>query len=125
MVYAGLHTTHPNRRGRKPKAHPEAELQKEIVRWFRQCHKNEVLFYVPNELAYNRAAEMKKRGLLRGVSDLVVLLRDRALFCELKSQDGTQSREQKAFERKVRRLGYEYYIIKSLNDFQNVINTTY
>ena len=123
MVYSHVAISHFNRRSRKPKGHPEATLQEDIVRWFRKFHKNEIIFYVPNELAYNRAAEMKKRGLLRGVSDLVVLLKDgRALFCELKSDEGTQSREQKAFERKVRRLGFEYHLIRTLKQFQDVIN---
>ncbi len=112
---------HPNRR-KKPAKHPEAALQEDIVRWFRKFHKNEVIFYVPNELAYNRAAEMKKRGLLRGVSDLVVLLKDgRALFCELKSENGTQSREQRIFQQKVERLGFKYHLIRTLKEFQDVI----
>lgn len=115
-------TRHPNRHQKKQKGHPEAALQEDIVRWFRKFHKNEIIFYVPNELAYNRAAEMKKRGLLRGVSDLVVLLKDgRALFCELKSEEGKQSTEQRAFQRKVERLGFQYHLIKTLKQFQDVI----
>ena len=117
---------HPNRKAKKPKGHPEAALQEDIVRWFRKYHKNEIIFYVPNELAYNRAAEMKKRGLLRGVSDLVVLLKDgRALFCELKSEDGTQSREQRIFQQKVERLGFEYHVVRSEQQFKDIITGNY
>lgn len=113
---------HPNRKLRKPKQHPERDLQCECVYWFRKNHKNEIIFFVPNELAYNRAAEMKKLGLLRGVSDLVVLLKDgRALFCELKSVDGAQSREQRIFQQKVERLGYAYVVIRTLKEFKDVI----
>lgn len=115
---------HPNRAHKhRHKGHPEADLQEACVDWFRRTHKNEVIFYVANELAYDRASEMKKRGLLRGVSDLVVLLKDgRALFCELKSDDGKQSREQRAFQLKVERLGFKYYIIKTLEEFKYIVN---
>lgn len=113
---------HPNRKAKKPKGHPEAELQEDIVHWFRKWHKNEIIFCVPNELAFNRAAEFKKRGLLRGVSDLVVLLKDgRALFCELKSDENTQSREQRIFQQKVERLGFKYHLIRTLKEFQDAI----
>lgn len=115
-------TRHPNRKLRKPRKHPEKDLQCECVYWFRNTHKNEIIFFVPNELAYNRATEMKKLGLLRGVSDLVVLLKDgRALFCELKSADGAQSREQWIFQQKVERLGYTYVVIRTLKQFKDVI----
>ena len=112
---------HQNR-VRRPKKHPEKDLQVQCVFWFRKHHKNELLFQVPNEAAFSRAAEFKKMGMLRGASDIVCVLKDRVIFIEFKSEDGTQSREQRIFQQKLERMGYEYYIIKDFISFKNAID---
>ena len=81
-----------------------------------------MLFQVPNEAAFSRAAEFKKMGLLRGASDIVCVLRDRVIFVEFKSDDGTQSREQRIFQQKLERMGYTYAVVRSINQFKELIN---
>lgn len=60
--------------------------------------------------------------MLRGASDIVCVLKDRVIFIEFKSEDGTQSREQRIFQQKLERMGYEYYIIKDFISFKNAVD---
>lgn len=115
---------HPNRR-RKSKRHPEKELQIQCVEWFRKNHRNSLIVQVPNEACFNRASEFKKMGMLKGASDVYIVHRGQVLFVEFKAEDGCQSREQKAFERKIRRLGFEYYIVKTEQQFKEIITGNY
>ena len=60
-------------------------------------------------------------GLTVPAADTVIAMPGRILFVEFKALDGKQSREQKAFERKIRRLGFEYYIVKTEQQFKNIV----
>ena len=115
---------HPNRKLRKPKKHPERDLQEKCVYYVRKNHKNWLVFSVPNEFARSEAEEAKKMGMLKGVSDLIVVKPDQIFFIEFKSDIGTQTVEQKRFEAKVRKNGFNYYIIRDFNTFKNVVNGT-
>ena len=66
-------------------------------------------------------AHHNKMGYVKGQSDLILLLPKRVVFVELKTEIGRQSKEQKDFESKVRDLGFEYYIWRSLEDAINFI----
>lgn len=112
---------HPNRHQKKQKGHPERELQIECVEWFRKMYKNSLIVQVPNEACYNRAKEFKATGMLKGASDVYIVHNGQVLFVEFKAEDGKQSREQRMFQRKVEALGFKYFIIKTLQDFKNVI----
>lgn len=116
---------HPNRKAKKPKGHPEFDLQSACVYWFRKNYRNSLIWSTPNEAAATRAAHFRKLGMLAGVSDTVIVMPNRVLFVEFKSEDGCQSREQKAFERKIRRLGFEYYIVKTEQQFKEIITGNY
>jgi len=115
---------HPNRR-RKPAKHPEFDLQSGCVYWFRKNYRNSLIWSTPNEAAATRAAHFRKLGMLAGVSDTVIVMPNRVLFVEFKSEDGCQSREQKAFERKIRRLGFEYHVVRSEEQFKDIITGNY
>lgn len=111
---------HPNRAHKhKHKGHPERDLQIKCVEWFRKTHKNSVLVQIPNEACFNRASEFKETGMLKGASDIFVIHRGQVVFVEFKAEDGKQSREQRAFELKVKRQGLKYLIIKDLESFKN------
>ena len=60
-------------------------------------------------------------GLLSGVSDLIVVEKNRLLFVEVKTAIGRQSGKQKKFEENVKSLGYKYYLVRSLEDFKKII----
>ena len=64
---------------------------------------------------------LKATGLLSGVSDLIVVLPNRILFLELKTETGQQSDSQVEFSCIISVLGFEYYVIRSIDEFKNII----
>lgn len=58
-----------------------------------------------------------------GVSDVVVVLKNKTLYIEFKTETGTQSDEQKDFQKTVTNLGHEYYLIRSFEQFKELICT--
>jgi hypothetical protein len=104
----------------------ESALQQQIFNWYNNnyCLKNLVnrgmIFSIPNGGTRNimEAMTLKATGLLKGASDLVVILPNgKLMFIELKQPKGIQSIDQKDFENRVKILGFEYHIIKSLDEF--------
>lgn len=104
-------------------------LQAEIFKWY---HNNfclpkhtprHYIFSVPNGGLRNKreAVKMKATGLKAGVSDLIVLQPNRTIFVELKTPIGRQSDKQKEFEQIVRDLGFEYHLVRSLDEFKNIL----
>ena len=107
----------------------EARIQQEICIWLKNNYGTKLnnpqcaIFSVPNE-GKNAKEQASKiaTGLMSGVSDLIVLLPGmRVLFVEVKDARGTQKPKQKAFERIVTALGFPYYLVRSLEDFQKII----
>lgn len=98
----------------------EHRLQLECIAYFRnefERHGKGVIIPVVNEATYkNRTFEICK-----GASDLILVLPGRTIFCELKTAKGIQSNSQKEFESKVSTLGYKYIIIRSLEQFKNLL----
>lgn len=66
--------------------------------------------------------KMKAMGMVNGVSDTIVVLPNKTLFCEFKVQDGRQSDKQKEFQQIVTDLGQEYHVVRSLEQFKEIIN---
>lgn len=104
----------------------EDQLQQQIIIWFKneyQMHGKGLIFSVPNGGTRNmlEAKKLKQTGAMAGVSDLIVLLPSKCLFIELKAEKGIQSEVQKIFEKKVIELGFEYHIIKSVDQFFKII----
>lgn len=103
----------------------EAKIQQEIYLWFNNnyCLKNHkprfTIFSVPNEGANIKEMMYKKSmGLRAGVSDLIVVLPNKVLFVEVKTLVGKQREAQKDFENVVTALGFDYFLVRSLEDFQ-------
>lgn len=61
-------------------------------------------------------------GMRNGVSDLIVLLPKRVVFVELKSEIGKQREKQKEFQNIVEGLGFEYYVIRSIEEFYTALD---
>lgn len=95
----------------------EYHLQHEILLWANANRPDIVVFPVINEGAYNN----KLQTVLKGVSDLVVVLPQKVIFVELKQPKGVQSKFQKVFQNRVEKLGKEYYIIRSLDEFKKLV----
>ena len=105
----------------------ESSIQQEIVIFFKNnyCLKHHVprceIFSVPNE-GRNKLETIHKKatGMLAGVSDLIILLPNRVVFVEVKTDVGRQSEHQIRFEQTVKALGLEYYLVRKLEDFKQI-----
>ena len=78
----------------------ERSLQKMCVRWFRLTQKEALIFAVPNGGSRNKleAYQMKLEGVLAGVSDLLVIFRDKVLFIELKTTNVSNKPQVSVFQ---------------------------
>ena len=105
----------------------EDQLQQQIFTFYNNnfCLKNHnprgVIFSVPNGGSRHllEAKKLKATGLLKGVSDLIIIHTTGELFfIELKIEKGIQSDDQKDFQKRIELLGYKYLIFRSLEDFK-------
>ena len=106
----------------------EARLQTMCVRWFDLQYptKKLQLFSIPNEGVRNpvNGARMKAMGRRKGAPDMVLLASGgRVVFFEFKSEKGKLSPEQKAFHETIRGWGGMVYIVKSFDDFCEIVSS--
>lgn len=104
----------------------ENQLQQSIYKYYNNtyCLTNHnpraLIFSIPNGGSRNiiEAKTLKLTGVLPGVSDLIIIKPNgQLIFIELKTETGRQSDSQKEFEQRVKLLGYEYHLIRSLKEF--------
>lgn len=100
----------------------EDRLQQKIVIAYRnmyEMHGLGMIFSIPNGGSRNvaEAIKLKETGLRAGVSDLIVLHGNKTIFVEVKIPTGVQSPAQKKFEEKVKKLGFQYIIVRSVEEF--------
>ena len=101
----------------------EAQLQQSIIIWFRnnyQMNGKGLIFSVANESTYQNKV-FKNTGTLKGVSDLIVVLPNKTIYVELKTEKGIQSKEQKTFEFNINNLNQKYYLVRILEQFKKII----
>ena len=104
-------------------------LQAEIFKWYfnnfctKKKNPKHCIFSVPNGgyRSKREAAKFKATGLVAGVSDLIVIQPNRVIFIEVKLEKGRQQPNQIEFEKNVKALGFEYYVVRSLEDFKEKI----
>jgi hypothetical protein len=103
----------------------ESKIQSEIFIWFRNENlgTNNIIFSVPNEGSNVKEQMYKKSmGMLSGASDLICIYNGQLLFVECKDGKGKQSEKQIDFERKVKANGFEYVVVRSLEQFKWIIS---
>lgn len=101
-----------------------------------QCQFCQVLAYnrifyfaVPNQevrggtdlqrmLAYKR---LKASGNKAGVSDLIIVLKNKVIFVEMKTTKGTQSPAQKEFQKQVEELGHTYIVLHGWKECEEFV----
>lgn len=119
----------------------EHNIQVACVTWFRYQFPNYVCFAVPNgskrpkqtkQLANGAVAtysavakKLKDEGALAGVADLVLVGWQKTVFVEMKTPTGRQQESQKNFEAKVTKLGHEYHVCHSLEEFMAVCKAAF
>ena len=101
----------------------EDSIQQECFMWHWNTYpkRRKLLWHTPNELSglvhIRIAKKMKDIGLVPGVADLVLVDRGITTYFELKTEIGSQSSEQKDFEKQVTNDGCEYFIIRDKTAF--------
>lgn len=109
-------------RPKKPRdTRSEREIQIECVGWFRERFPNQIIFSCPNEAARNNWAKFQPMGATAGSPDLIVSIKDRCFFVEMKTATGSQSDNQKNFQWRCEALGIGYYLCRNLDDFKRAI----
>lgn len=96
----------------------EDRLQKSIVDWLRLCAPGTVVFAVPNEgkRSFAQQARHKALGMLKGVTDLVLVTGRGVYFIEVKGPKGRTTPEQDDFMSWCRSLGHGTAVVRSLDD---------
>lgn len=103
----------------------ESKIQSSCVIWLWNNHPETrgLFFSVTNNSEHVvRGANRKALGLVPGVSDTIFLWKGKAYLIEFKNETGVQSNVQKNWERKVNEQGFEYFIVRSLEQFQDLIH---
>ena len=130
---------------KKQVQHIESQLQQDCVEWFTYQYPQYWLFSVKNSSKMGgkmvkgkngkeiplEAIIAKREGLRKGVADLQLLYGNSehySLFLELKTDTGSQSKEQKEFEAYCNKNKFKYVVVRSLEQFiteiKNYLTTT-
>lgn len=62
----------------------------------------------------------KAKGLIAGRSDMVLYYKGIATMIEFKTDIGVQSQAQKDWQSKIESQGFKYYVVRSLEEFQQL-----
>jgi hypothetical protein len=89
----------------------EAEIQAAIVRALSKL--GFIVIHIPNQATRGR---QRYSGLLSGAPDLIVIGNKRIWFMEVKAEDGRQSPKQKLVQAMLEERGFDYYIVRSVED---------
>ena len=101
------------------KMKPESALQKQIVDYFRENYPKYILFHIPNSATH--FSKVVSSGVLWGVADLCLVLDGKVIFIELKSLNGRLSDYQTQFQSKCHALSIEYYVVRELKEFKEIL----
>lgn len=110
----------------------EHRLQVACVTWFHYQYQTMkgLLFAVPNggRRDERTAAKLKAEGVVAGVSDLILLYPSKewhGLCIEMKTEEkgSGQSESQKAWQKKVEERGYRYEVVRTKEQFMELIKT--
>jgi len=107
----------------------ENQLQQSIYMWYTNTYvikdKRCMILSIPNGGLRDKATAitMKATGLYKGAADLLVIYRGWVGFVELKTETGVQSPEQRQFEAHCIEAGLPYKLVRSLAEFQQLIQS--
>lgn len=95
------------------------------AKWVRDTHPGLLIFHVVNEseAPVQYRVKLKRKGLLSGVADFLAFPDDgRKAAIELKDAKGVQRPDQHIFQHRWERSGGVYYLVRTLEEFQNVVS---
>ena len=104
----------------------ESQIQSQCVIWLWNTHpETRGLFFSVNNNSEHIARAMirKSIGLISGVSDCLFMWRGKTYCFEFKTPTGRQSSSQIEWQHKVNNHGFDYYIVRSFEEFKRIIET--
>lgn len=105
--------------------HPEYDLQCQCKQLFYLLCRDGLFVSSHNESAYKRKDYFIKSGLVTGFPDVMLLLpNSKILFVEFKAPKPHTSRlslEQKQIGERLNKLGFNYYVIRDLDNFKKLV----
>lgn len=108
----------------------ESKIQTSIEIMLQTQEKIGNLFYIKNNsgaISFNRpnGSQGYMRAGKKGSSDFIVFFKGgKTVFLEVKTATGKQQDSQKEFEKLATSLGYEYVLVRSVQESDNYILTT-
>jgi hypothetical protein len=102
----------------------ESRIQQEIVIHFNNSYpalRGCLCYNNNNSVGGYRGKVNKYLGIIKGRSDLTLYYRGVAYMIELKTEKGTQRKDQIEWENMMWVNGFDYYIIRSLDEFKELI----
>lgn len=102
----------------------EAQLQSRCFLWHWNTYpKERYMLHHNNNNSHNRnkGATMKALGVVSGVSDFELIINNMVVFIEMKTPEGQLSPEQKVFRDKVVERGHIYTVVRTFEQFANLI----
>ncbi len=102
----------------------EDSLQIAVMDYIKYQYPNILAFHVPNGGSRNviEGAKLKRMGTLAGVSDIIMVLRDKIVCIELKIRPNKQQDTQKEFQKKVERTGHRYHVCYDIDESKRIID---
>lgn len=102
----------------------EDDLQIAIFDYLRLKHPALLAFHVPNggRRSMREGAKFKRMGVKPGVCDIIILHRHKIYFIELKVKKNGLTDTQKDFIKRVEELGHFTALVRSLDQFREVLN---
>jgi hypothetical protein len=101
----------------------ENDIQLEILRYLRS---RDLLFwrFSPDTYIPAIGRYVKHEYVPNGLPDIMVLVKGKMIGLEVKKKKGGRtSADQLLMQRRFRRLGHEYHVVRSVDDVQKVIPT--
>jgi hypothetical protein len=117
-------TAEPKPKRKSSAGQSEWKIQASMVAWFgRNFRDQRDLLCANNNNSQNRIAGARNNmiGIRSGRSDLTLYWSGRAYHIEVKTPTGTQSESQREFQRLVESNGFTYHIVRSKDEFIELI----
>lgn len=118
-------TTRKPVKSKRRRGPSENEIHMKAWQWVTKTHPDLLIFHVANEqkASVQYHVKMKRKGVLTGVADFLAFpISGRKVAIELKDEDGKQDADQIKFQKRWERAGGVYYLVRTLEDFQQIVN---
>lgn len=102
----------------------EERLQQEIVRWFNNTYpqyRGLLCYNNNNSVGGYRGDKNRWMGIVKGRSDLELLLGGQTTMIELKTVTGLQKPAQAEWQKLVESQGFRYCIVRTLDEFKELV----